>query len=125
MGKITKQWKTDGEEDKFIQKLIKKGSINKYTTPKSLLTGYPAVFGNFSENVIRNHLNLAKRSSGVLCESNFVEVFLFIIKCNHTVVNEDDGGSNDEADEVQKKESEEANACPVHLHLAHPKMTSS
>lgn len=57
----TPLWKHDGEEDKFIEKLIKEGGINKFTKPATLLTRYPNVFGKFSVNVVRNHLNAMKR----------------------------------------------------------------
>lgn len=67
MPKISKQWKTDGDEDKFIVKHIKSGKINKNTTPRALMNDFPAVFGSFSENVVRNHLNLAKRKNGLFC----------------------------------------------------------
>lgn len=68
MPKASKHWKTDGEEDKFLKKLIQKGKVNKNTNARTLLSDYPAVFGTFSENVVRNHLNVAKRSSGLYCK---------------------------------------------------------
>ncbi|KAJ6639446.1 hypothetical protein Bhyg_12191 [Pseudolycoriella hygida] len=52
-------------EDKFLLKLVKKGKINKSTKPASLKSEHPTVFGEFSTNVIRNHLALIKRSSGM------------------------------------------------------------
>lgn len=67
MGK-TVQWKNEGEQDKFIVKLIREGKIHKATKPAFLKATYPSVFGNFSLNVIRNHLNLLKRSSGLFCK---------------------------------------------------------
>lgn len=67
MGKY-KQWKQDGEQDKFIKNLIKQGKINKFTKPSSLASDYPAVFGEFSPNVIRNHLNIVKRNCGLYCK---------------------------------------------------------
>ncbi len=64
MGKV-KQWRQGGEEDKFIEKKIKKGEINKHTPAKTLVQKWPGMFGSFSENVIRNHLNLVKRAKGL------------------------------------------------------------
>ncbi|KAJ6648088.1 hypothetical protein Bhyg_03313 [Pseudolycoriella hygida] len=61
-------WKNDGEEDKFIVKLIKQGKVHKLTSPAFLKSTYPVVFGAFSLNVIRNHLNALKRNSGLFLE---------------------------------------------------------
>lgn len=47
MGKV-KQWKNGGEEDKFLQKLIKQGKVHVNTKPAFLQSEYPAVFGSFS-----------------------------------------------------------------------------
>ncbi|KAJ6642687.1 hypothetical protein Bhyg_07640, partial [Pseudolycoriella hygida] len=41
------------------------GKIHKATKPAFLKATYLSIFGNFSLNVIRNHLNLLKRSSGL------------------------------------------------------------
>ena len=49
-----KMWKNGSDEDKFIVKLIKKGKVNKYTKPSTLKADYPAMFGDFTGNVIRN-----------------------------------------------------------------------
>lgn len=68
MGKI--QWKSDGKEDKFIQKLIKDGKINKFTKPHTLKINYPDIFDGFSSNVVRNHLNLLKRQNDIYCKLN-------------------------------------------------------
>lgn len=68
MGKPTKQWKVNGEQDKYIVKLIKRGIVNKYTKPLTLKNDYPGVFGTFTENVIRNHLNDVKRRNGLYCK---------------------------------------------------------
>lgn len=65
-----KQWKTGGQEDKMIQKLIKKGKINKYTKPTTLQSDHPGMFGSFNAQVMRNHLNIAKRASGLMCKSS-------------------------------------------------------
>lgn len=62
-----KQWKNGGEHDKFVEKLIKQGKINKYTKPGSLKASYPAMFADFSSNVVRNHLSALKRSNGLYC----------------------------------------------------------
>ncbi|KAJ6634577.1 hypothetical protein Bhyg_13151 [Pseudolycoriella hygida] len=64
MGK-TKQWKKNGEQDKFILKLMRNGKINKDTKPVTLQKDHPALFGDFSTNVIRNHLNMLKMSYGI------------------------------------------------------------
>lgn len=67
MGKI-KQWKAGGEEDKFIEKLISQGKINKYTKPSFLKEKNPAMFNQFSANVVRNHLSMLKRNNGLYCK---------------------------------------------------------
>lgn len=67
MGKV-KSWKNGGEEDKFIEKLIKKGKINKYTKPMALKKAHPDVFGEYTINVVRNHLNIIKRRNGLYCK---------------------------------------------------------
>lgn len=69
MGKTTKQWKTDGEEDSKLHSLIQKGKINKYTSPKDLQKEFPDIFGPFSLQVMRNHLNAAKRLHGLYRKS--------------------------------------------------------
>lgn len=63
-----KQWKTGGEEDKLLKKMIKQGKINKYTTPSSVQSKHPAVFGEFNPQVMRNHLNAVKRANGLFCK---------------------------------------------------------
>lgn len=68
MGKTT-VWKQDGDQDKFIIKLIKQGKIHKDTKPAFLKANHSAVFGDFNLNVIRNHLNALKRSNGLYCKS--------------------------------------------------------
>lgn len=65
MGKILKQWKNGGEEDKFIIKLMKTGKINKYTKPLTIKKEYPHLFNEFSTCVVRNHLNDLKRNNGL------------------------------------------------------------
>lgn len=65
MGKHFKQWKCDGDEDRFIIALIRQGKVNKYTKPTSLKTDYPKMFEGFSVNVVRNHLNALKRNNGL------------------------------------------------------------
>lgn len=64
----TKQWKNGGEQDKFIVKLIKQGKIHKNTKPATLKADYPNLFAEFSPNVMRNHLNILKRSNGLYCK---------------------------------------------------------
>lgn len=65
-----KMWKADGPEDKKIQNLIENGKVNKYTKPSTLQRDYPNIFGSFSPQVMRNHLNAAKRRSGLYCKYN-------------------------------------------------------
>lgn len=74
MGK-TKQWKQGGEEDKILKKLVTKGKINKYTKPANLQRDYPAVFGEFTPNVIRNHFTSIKRDMGLFRELCCYNVF--------------------------------------------------
>lgn len=66
--KMGKVWKNGGQEDQVIKKLIRSGKINKYTKPSSLKNNYVRTFGDFSLNVIRNHLNLLKMSEGLMGE---------------------------------------------------------
>lgn len=70
MGKTAKQtqWKSGGEEDKTLTKLIKQGKVNKFTTPSNLKCEHPAIFGSFTTEVIRNHLNTAKRTNDLYCK---------------------------------------------------------
>ncbi len=68
MGKM-KQWKKGGEEDKFILKMIRQGKITAQTKPSALKAEYPNVFGSFSSNVMRNHLNVLKFSNGLFCKN--------------------------------------------------------
>lgn len=69
MGKVKgKCWKSGGPEDKFIIKLIQKKEITKKTKPSFLKDNYPDRFGDFSLQVIRNHLNELKRTNGLYCK---------------------------------------------------------
>lgn len=72
MGKPTnktkKNWRKNGEEDKHVMGLIKKGLINKDTTPMYLKKKFPEIYGAHSEQVIRNHLTDIKRDNGIYCE---------------------------------------------------------
>ena len=67
MGKV-KTWTNGGDEDKYVIKLIKDGKVTKNTKPKDLVSNYPKMFGDFSSNVVRNHLNALKRSNGLYCK---------------------------------------------------------
>lgn len=67
MGK-NKQWKARGEEDKFVENLISKGKITKDTNAAALMKTYPKTFSGFTANVVRNHLNILKRSKGLYCK---------------------------------------------------------
>lgn len=73
MGKVTKQWKNDGEEDNKLRSLLTKGKINKFTKPVDLQKDYPEVFGSFSLQVMRNHLNAVKRTNGLYrkCDNKY------------------------------------------------------
>lgn len=64
MGK-NKQWKQNGPEDKLLNTLIKDGKINKHTKISTLKAEHPSVFGSFTDQVMRNHLSIAKRSHGL------------------------------------------------------------
>lgn len=68
MGKM-KQWKKGGDEDKFILKMIRQGKITATTKPAVLKAEYPQMFGGFSSNVMRNHLNILKFSNGLFCKN--------------------------------------------------------
>lgn len=68
MGKVNNMWKSNGKEDRFIEKLISKGKVDKNTVPGYLKKEYPQIFNGFSTAVIRNHLNDVKRRNGIFCE---------------------------------------------------------
>lgn len=59
-------WKSFGVEDKFIQKLIREGKIDRDTTASMMQKEYPQIFGKFSNPVVRNHLNDIKRRNLLL-----------------------------------------------------------
>lgn len=61
-----KVWKQNGEEDRYIIEQIKEGRITKHTKPIELSS--LDLFKGYSSNVIRNHLNLMKRTHGLYCE---------------------------------------------------------
>lgn len=65
MGKSTRLWKTNGVQDKFLEKLILSRKVDKNTTPSSLKKEYPQIFNDFSTPVIRNHLLVLKRKNGM------------------------------------------------------------
>lgn len=67
MGKTKVVWKNGGKEDRFIERLISEGLFTKNTKPYAMKERFPAIFGDFSENVIRNHLNDLKRKHGLYC----------------------------------------------------------
>lgn len=95
MGKV---WKTGGEEDKFIEKLIRKKKINKFTKPITLKS-YPAAFGEFNANVVRNHLNLLKRSNGLYRKLyNIFHIFSGVIILFYLVEGGETDDENDEDD---------------------------
>lgn len=66
MGKI-RQWKNGGKEDQVVEQWIADGQISKNTKGSELKSMNPQVFGPFSNNVIRNHLNELKRRNGLYC----------------------------------------------------------
>lgn len=75
MGKV-KLWKNGGPEDKFIGKLIDEGKFTKNSKPKSLKREHPKMFEDFSNNVIRNHINDLKRRNGLYCMKLTTECYL-------------------------------------------------
>lgn len=76
MGKDFRQWKTGGFEDKFLENLIQQGTVTKSTKPIYLVTKYPTVFGGFSVNVVRNHLNTMKQMFGLNCKYLYNDVII-------------------------------------------------
>lgn len=42
----------NGEEDKIVSDLIKKGAVTRQTTAKELQRFYPKAFGDFAEQVV-------------------------------------------------------------------------
>lgn len=84
MGKIVKKkWLTDGKEDKFIEELISQGKITKFTQPSYLKQNYSKMFNTHSDQVIRNHLNVLKRSHGLYCKCC---VICFCIKFSNVCI---------------------------------------
>lgn len=65
---MNKQWKIGGNEDKTVISLIRNGRITKKTTFKELKKMNPEVFGEFTDHVVRNHLNTLKRARGLFCK---------------------------------------------------------
>lgn len=64
-----RHWKNGGKEDQVVEKMINEGTITKNTKGSSLKDLNHAVFGVFSNNVIRNHLNELKRRNGLYCKT--------------------------------------------------------
>jgi hypothetical protein len=62
---MVKTWKTNGDEDRHVLKLIKEGKVTKTTTALDLKNTYPEKYGEFSSAVIRNHLNVLKKAKGI------------------------------------------------------------
>lgn len=73
-----KQWKQQGPEDQFVLQLFKDKKINKKTSARELKSRYPLIFGEFSEDVVRNHLTTLKRFEGI-CEYSFFKNISFLI----------------------------------------------
>lgn len=59
-------WTSGGPEDQDVLKKIKEGKITKYTKAADLKK--LDMYKNFSNNVIRNHLNALKKSNGLTCK---------------------------------------------------------
>lgn len=66
MGKV-KVWKNGGREDRFLERMFDQGKISKNIKPIALKRQFPLMFDEFSNNVIRNHLNEVKRRNGLYC----------------------------------------------------------
>lgn len=64
----SKQWRKNGDEDKAVINLIKRGKVTKRTSATDLQKMNPILFGSFSEQVVRNHLSELKRANGVFCK---------------------------------------------------------
>lgn len=95
MGK-TKQWKSGGDEDKYIKKLIKQRKVTKFTKPPYLLSEHPSIFSGFSSNVIRNHLNEMKRKCGLFGRQNQILNVVNVFLNHHFYVSVTDSGTDDE-----------------------------
>lgn len=111
MGKIMKQWKSDGEADKFLYKLIEQKKITRNTNPRTLTNDYPSIFGAFSENVVRNHLNIAKRATGLYREqlNCYLKLYSIFTSVNtfSPVGSEDDDEDHPPNDVAEEKDNVE------------------
>jgi hypothetical protein len=65
---MVKTWKQGGIEDDYVEDLIRQGRITKNSTAKDLKDGWPKMFGEFSSETIRNHLNVLKKAKGLMGE---------------------------------------------------------
>lgn len=64
MGKEkVKRWIGGGPEGKFIKRKISSGRITARTRPSELKTLWPDMFGNFSKQVVSNHLEKQLQAS--------------------------------------------------------------
>lgn len=124
----TKQWKNGGDEDKFIEKLISQGRVNKFTKPSSLKKTYPNTFGAFTPNVIRNHLNILKRNKGLYRKytiTYFSIIFRYLMRVFLISVDGDDSDdTNDENDSIKGETVNDQNVAtapktPVVDNLVH------
>lgn len=68
----TKFWRHGGIEDKILEDMIDNGTLTTSTKPSSLKLMNSSVFGQFSDNVIRNHLNDVKRKRGLYCKKKII-----------------------------------------------------
>lgn len=58
---MVKHWKSGGAEDKLIISLIGSGEITTETTARELKNSHPKIFDEFSETIIRCHLNMLRK----------------------------------------------------------------
>ena len=56
---MSKIWRTDGPETKYLEKLFRDRNINSSVRPASVQGKYP-IFQDFSAAVFRKNFNLAK-----------------------------------------------------------------
>jgi hypothetical protein len=68
---MSKQWRSGGEEDKFVINLIKDGKVTKKTSAADLKSWHPTIFGEFNDQVVRNHLHVLKLAKGLLRKFSF------------------------------------------------------
>lgn len=80
---MSKIWKSDGPESKYLENLFRCKKLNAYSKPATVQNKYP-IFAGFSGAVFRKNFALAKTKC---CTEgmHFKQIFFFLIKKNHNI----------------------------------------